>query len=262
MNNELKDIFNIQEVLKVHGYYDNSRISKEIYDYSVKSSTPLESILQRISKNEPWEYIKGECEFRGNIFKVNASTLIPRIESEQIIDILKDELRDTSTPFDGIIDVGTGSGCLVVSAAKELGRRYEYYATDISQEALNIAKENAEKILQEDYISFVKTNLLENLSLDPSKRYFIMANLPYIPTDQYLNLDSSVMDYEPRNALDGGELGTQYCLELIDQIQKKGLNATLLLEIEPSTISQFEKLNPTIINDLYDRKRFLLFRFS
>lgn len=261
MNNELKDIFHIQEVLKAHGYYDTSRISKDIYDSSIKSSTPLESILQRISKNEPWEYIKGECEFRDNIFKVNTSTLIPRIESEQIIDILKNEFRNTSTPFDGIIDVGTGSGCLIVSTAKELGKEYEYYATDISQEALNIAKENTQRILQEDRISFVKTNLLENLPLDPSKHYFIMANLPYIPTPQYLDLDNSVKDYEPRNALDGGELGTKYCLELIDQIKDKELHSTLLLEIEPSTISQFEKLNPTVINDLYDRKRFLLFRF-
>ena len=91
MNNNLKDIFHIQEVLKASGYYDISRIAQEIYDYSVESSTPLKSILKRISDNEPWEYIKGECELRGEIFKVNTSTLIPRIESEQIIDILKDK---------------------------------------------------------------------------------------------------------------------------------------------------------------------------
>jgi len=261
VNNELKDIFHIQEVLKAHGYYDISRISKEIYDYSIESSTPLESILKRISENEPWEYIKGECEFRGNIFKVNTSTLIPRIESEQIIDILKEEVENSSTPYDGIIDVGTGSGCLIISAVKELGKHYGYYATDISQEALNIAKENSQVILQESNIAFVKTNLLENLPLDLSRHYFIMANLPYIPTHQYLELDNSVKDYEPRDALDGGALGTQYCLELINQIKSKDLHATLLLEIEPSTISQFEEFNPTIIDDIYGRKRFLLLRF-
>jgi release factor glutamine methyltransferase len=61
--------------------------------FSQKSSTPLKSILAKISNGEPWEYIKGECEFRGENFKVNRSTLIPRIESEQMIDILKDELK-------------------------------------------------------------------------------------------------------------------------------------------------------------------------
>lgn len=262
MNNELKDIFHIQEVLKAHGYYDISRISKEIYDYSIKSSTPLESILQRISKNEPWEYIKGECEFRDNIFKVNTSTLIPRIETEQIIDILKEEIKNCSTPYDAIIDVGTGSGCLIISAAKELGKKYGYYGTDISPETLDMAQENAQEILQEDNIYFIETNLLENLPLDLSKHYFIMANLPYIPTHQYLELDNSVKKYEPRYALDGGELGTKYCSELIDQIKRKGLHPTLLLEVEPSTISQFEELNPTIIDDIYGRKRFLLFRFN
>ena len=182
MNNELKDIFHIQEVLKAHSYYDISRIAQEICDYSIQSSTPRESILKRISSNEPWEYIKGECEFRDNIFKVNTSTLIPRIESEQIIDILKDELKNTSIPFDGIIDVGTGSGCLIVSAAKELGKNYEYYSTDISEDTLDTAKANSKKILNSNRISFVNTNLIQDLPLDPSKHYFIMANLPYIPT--------------------------------------------------------------------------------
>lgn len=262
MNNELKDIFHIQEVLKDHNYYDISRISQEVYDYSIKSSTPLESILKRISNNEPWEYIKGECEFRGKVFSVNKYTLIPRIESEQIIDILKDELKNTSIPFDGVIDVGTGSGCLIISAAEELTREYEYYATDISEDTLNTAIANSKKILNSNSISFVKTNLIQDLPLDPSKHYFIMANLPYIPTKQYLELDKCVKDYEPQIALDGGNDGTQYCFELIDQIKKMKLHVALLLEIEPSTIDQFESLQPNIITDIFGRNRFLLFRFS
>ena len=262
MNNNLKDIFHIQEVLKTNGYYDISRISNEIYEYSLKSSTTLESILKRISNNEPWEYIKGECEFRGEIFKVNTSTLIPRIESEQIIDILKDELKNSSTPFNGIVDVGTGSGCLIVSAAKELGDKYGYYATDISQKALSIAKKNAQRILPSNKIDFVNTNLLEDLQLDTKKTYFIITNLPYIPTEQYLGLDRCVKDYEPQIALDGGNLGTKYYFELFEQIKGKGLCATLLCEIEPSTVDQFKSLQPEIIKDIYSRQRFLLFSFS
>lgn len=262
MNNNLKDIFHIQEVLKASRYYDISRIAQEIYDYSVKSSTPLESILKRISNNEPWEYIKGGCEFREEIFKVNTSTLIPRIESEQIIDILKNELKSSFTKFEEIIDVGTGSGCLIISAAKELGKKYKYYATDISQGALNIAKENSQRISPKNNISFVNTNLLEDLPLDIKKNYFIIANLPYIPTDQYLELDKSVRDYEPQIALNGGELGTKYYFELFEQIKRKSLRATLLFEIEPSTVSQFESLQPEVIKDIYGRQRFLLFSFS
>ncbi len=262
MNNELKEIFHIQEVLEANGYYDVSRIANEIYQFSIKSSTPLESILTKISHSEPWEYIKGECEFRGENFRVNQNTLIPRIESEQMIDILKDELKNTSTPYHGIIDVGTGSGCLIISAAKELGKIYEYFATDISQETLNIAQDNAAKIVPHTDIVFQKTNLINGLKLDFSKNYFILANLPYIPTKQYLKLDKCVKNYEPRTALDGGISGTKYCFELIEQIKSKRLHATLLLEIEPSTASQFGQLNPIGITDIYDRSRFLLFRFS
>jgi release factor glutamine methyltransferase len=221
----------------------------------------LKSILAKISNGEPWEYIKGECEFRGENFKVNRSTLIPRIESEQMIDILKDELKTSSAPYNGIIDVGTGSGCLIISTAKELGQIYKYYATDISQETLNTAQDNATKIVPHIDIVFQKTNLINELELDFNQNYFILANLPYIPTKQYLALDKCVKDYEPRIALDGGILGTKYCFELIEQIISKGLHATLLLEIEPSTASQFNQLNPTIITDIYDRSRFLLFRF-
>ncbi len=255
MNNELKDIFHIQEVLKANGYHDISRISNEIYRYSTDNSSSLEDILKRISNSEPWEYIKGECEFRDRSFKVNQYTLIPRIESEQIVDIVKNAIQNSPIPFTTIVDVGTGSGCLIISIAEELGSKYSYYATDISEDALSVAKQNAESSL---HIQFMNTNLIQDLELNPDGYHFIIANLPYIPTSQYLELGRSVKDFEPRDALDGGKNGTKYCFELIQQIKAKNIKGLLLLEIEPSTKNQFEKFSPVIIKDIYGRERFLL----
>lgn len=255
MDSELKDIFRIQEVLKACGYHDIFRIAKEVYEFSTESSTQLETVLKRISNNEPWEYIKGECEFRNKNFKVNQHTLIPRIESEQIVDIVKNKIQSSPIPFTTIVDAGTGSGCLIISIAKELGNKYKYYATDISKDALAVAKENTDSSLN---IQFVNTNLIQDLDLNPDGHYFIVANLPYIPTTQYLGLDRSVKDFEPRNALDGGKNGTKYCFELIQQIKAKNLKGLLLLEIEPSTMDQFKDFSPIIIKDIYERERFLL----
>ncbi len=260
MNNELQELFQIQKILESKHYYDISRIAREILEFSKKSSTSTLDILKRISNDEPWEYIKGEGEFRGNVFKVTTNTLIPRVESEQIVDIVKEECESSSTPFTNIIDVGTGSGCLIVSLRKELGEKYDYYATDISQKALNVAKQNEQNILGTEDIEFICTNLITNLQLNKDSYNFVVANLPYIPTNQYSELERCVKDFEPQIALDGGELGTKYIFELIQQCKEKRLRGKLLLEIEPSTIDQFEEFSPTIFKDIYGRERFLLIR--
>jgi len=254
----LQELFQIQKILESKHYYDTSRIAKEVLEFSQKSSTPIIDILNRISNDEPWEYIKGECEFRDNIFKVTTNTLIPRIESEQIVDIVKEEISNSSTPFTNIIDVGTGSGCLIVSLRKELDEKYDYYATDISQKALHVAKKNEQDILGNEDIEFICTNLITDLQLNKDSYNFVVANLPYIPTNQYSELDRCVKDFEPQIALDGGELGTKYIFELIQQCKKKMLLGKLLIEIEPSTLDQFEGFSPTIFKDIYGRDRFLL----
>ncbi len=267
MNNELQTLFQIQEALKNSGYYDISRVAKDILEYTQNNPLPLDTILERITLNEPWEYIKGEGEFRGQNFKLNNNTLIPRIETELMVDIAKQELQKSPTPYTHIVDVGTGSGCIIISLAKEIiekdtTKRYEYLATDISKDALDIAKTNKEKIIKQSPIEFVETNLLADLSFPKESFCMILANLPYIPTQQYLGLDKSVVDFEPRTALDGGENGIQYYEELLIQIAKKKLKGCAIFEIEPSTLESFKSLYPKVIKDQYDKERFILIRFS
>lgn len=268
MENKLKVIYQIQEVLKKYGYFDIGRISNEILEYATESNIAIEDILSRISNYEPWEYICGKADFYDNTFKINNSVLIPRIETEQIIDISKDFLRSNPS-YDCIVDIGTGSGCIIIFLAKIFCNKnnFKFIGIDISSKALKIAKENSVLHNVNENISFRKDYLLSNHSIENNS--LIIANLPYIPTDMYGDLDKSVKDFEPREALDGGKDGLKYYRELLEQLEKNNpskYSVTLLIEIEPSTIETVEELftqyKYRIIKDYRGLNRFLLIHFS
>lgn len=255
----LKILFHIQEVLKETGYFDISRIANEIYTYSIEKNIPLNLILERISNQEPWEYIQGFVDFRGRKFLVTKDTLIPRIESEQLVDIAKDLIlkNDIKT----VIDLGTGSGCLIISIAHEIENQLiTFVGIDISQAALNIAKKNGST----GKIYFYKKDLICKEELEDNT--LIVANLPYIPTKMYEELDRSVKEYEPRLALDGGSDGLLYYKRLIEQIRLSKKEIFLLIEIEPSTLTELTQATNNIpfevFKDFRKRNRFVLFNFS
>ena len=255
----LKEIFRIQNVLKESGYFDISRIAKEIYEYSTLNNIPLDSILERISNQEPWEYIRGFTEFRGKNFLVTKDTLIPRIESEQLVDIAMDliEKKDIKK----VIDVGTGSGCLIISIAEEVNKDdIEYIGVDISKEALKVAEKNDRK----NKVIFKQQDLINENDLEDST--LIVANLPYIPTGMYEKLERSVKDFEPKLALDGGEDGLLYYKKLVELITNSEKKILLLIEIEPSTLEDLKRyLEDTpikIFRDYRSKERFVLLHFS
>jgi len=255
VNNDLTLLYKIQSTLKTAGYHDISRISEEIISFLKKSTMSEEQLFRRLLTFEPWEYICGEAEFRGYKFFVTSNVLIPRIETEQIVDIAKENLEGIKN----IVDIGTGSGCIAISLAKELEDNIPIYSIDISIEALDIAKNNAELNNVKNKISFKQNNLLEGLACESPTLY--IANLPYIPTDMYNKLDKSVHDFEPKLALEAGNDGLKYYKELFEQIPNGNI---LIIEIEPSIIGNIKKIKePTrIIKDLRGLDRFLLFNFS
>ena len=114
MRNDIRELYRIQDVLKKVGYYDISRISKEVLDYVKVKKIPLDNVLNKIEEGEPWEYICKKTIFRNNTFYINENVLIPRIETEQIINIAKENLNGIKN----IVDIGTGSGCIIISLQK------------------------------------------------------------------------------------------------------------------------------------------------
>lgn len=272
MKENLKDIYRIQQILKESEYHDMSRISTEILDYCKENNTSLDRILIRIKNHEPWEYVKREAEFCGNKFLVSRNTLIPRIETEQIVSIVDEFSRENPT-YNSVIDVGTGCGCIIISLAKILcnKKNLKFFAIDNNSAALRVAKINSVLHKVNRKVLFLKDNLISDFQERVSP--IIVANLPYIPTYMYKNLEKSVINFEPKSALDGGKNGLKYYKRLLKQIEEKikskifKKEVTLLIEIEPSTLINVRRLFKKaskfkVIKDYRGKNRFCLIHFS
>jgi len=204
----------------------------------------LNLIKQRI-KNVPIAYLIGEKEFYGLNFKITKDTLVPRPASEKLVDKAIETLKENPKAI--LIDVGTGSGCLIISVLKNLKIKIKLtVAIDISKKALTVARLNAKK--HKVKVQFLQGNLLKPVlkKIKAKSRLIIIANLPYL-TKQEIKKELSIQK-EPRRALDGGEDGLKYYRQLVKQIKKlqdvKNISATLIAEINPWQKSKFRKIWP------------------
>jgi len=160
-----------------------------------KRNTIRNYIQRRGKKREPLQYILKEWEFYGYPMNVDSRVLIPRQDTEILVDQCKKLLEKEQFPK--ILDMGTGSGAISISLGKEIDKS-EVLGVDISEEALEVANSNKELNLAKN-VSFIKSNLFENINY---KSYnLIVSNPPYIPVDEYENLMPEVKIYEPKNAL-------------------------------------------------------------
>lgn len=166
---------------------------------------PLRDLLKRRGEGEPLQHLLGDVEFRDQTFKSDARALIPRPETEELVDHAKAALKKSGRGNLRILDVGTGSGVIGLSLALELSDLIsETVLADISPEALTLAKENAEN-LNAPNVKFLQTDLFENVE---GKFHLIAANLPYIASKEITALAIEVQK-DPVLALDGGEIGTE-----------------------------------------------------
>lgn len=164
----------------------------------------FEALVARRRLGEPIAYLTGEKEFYGLKLKVDRRALIPRPETEELV------LEALKLNPSSVADIGTGSGAIALALAAHLPKA-KLYASDISDEALDLARENAELLKLTSRIRFLKGNLLESL---PEPVALIVANLPYIMTDWVKNLTPEIREFEPEMALDGGTDGLKWYREL------------------------------------------------
>lgn len=244
----------VQDELTKLKYPDAQRVSKEIVQFSRDPKEIVEIIL-RLKANEPWEQIKGWAEFFGLRLKVTKDTLIPRIETEELVQLALKVVKPNST----IIDVGTGTGVIIIALAKRLGDMYKFVATDISKKALKVAKENIETLGVE--VKTYEADLIKDIPVKAP--YMIIANLPYIPTPDYNKLDASVKEYEPKIALEGGKDGNRDIYRLLEQLTKP-LPYEILLELHPESMKNLleycktlAEYTPHVIKDFRGMDRFL-----
>ena len=154
--------------------------------------------LNRLNKKEPVQYIIASCSFYNLTFKVNPSVLIPRSETEELVDwILKDMQEKKPDKKITILDIGTGSGCIAISLAKHISNA-EIWALDISKKALTIAKENTDT--NKVSIKFLQQDILKNPHL-PQKFDLIVSNPPYVRDLEKELIHENVKEFEPSTAL-------------------------------------------------------------
>jgi release factor glutamine methyltransferase len=170
---------------------------------------PLRELVKRRSEGEPLQHLLGTVEFCGHVFLCDKRAMVPRPETEQLVELVRSAIRN---PQSAILDVGTGSGVIALSLAAELPEA-NILAVDISDDALALARENATRLNLSGQVQFLKSRLLENV-----ERAFdlIVANLPYISARDRETLSPEVL-HDPEIALFAGERGDELVRELIAQ---------------------------------------------
>ena len=255
---ELNSIFNLlaEDYLKI----PRSKIllANEIY-LNESNQNLFSSALERLKTHEPIQYILGKTTFMDLEFKVNSSVLIPRPETEELVRLMLKEDLDGKE----ILDIGTGSGCIAISLAKNF-LNAKVTALDISENAIDVAKKNAE--LNNVEIEFIKADIFEYLT---DKKYdVIVSNPPYVLESEKSLIKNNVLDFEPELAL---FVEDKKPLKFYDSIINfsnfyLNKNGTIFFEINNLQSSQLKKsLNNQRIKSLvfkdYDGKnRFLIVR--
>jgi release factor glutamine methyltransferase len=172
---------------------------------------PLRELVRRRGEGEPLQHLLGTVEFCGHTFLCDKRAMVPRPETEQLVELLEPEIRGRKSEL-SIIDVGTGSGVIALSLAAKFPEA-EVFAVDVSEEALALAGENAERLGLTGRVQFTQGNLLEK----NSERFdLIVANLPYIAMQDRSSLSPEVL-HDPGVALFGGERGDEMVCALIEQ---------------------------------------------
>jgi len=225
------------------------------------------ALVARRAAGEPTQYLTGKQEFWGLEFEVTPAVLIPRAETEHVVEVALERLgargikinmtTGLPSPQLQIADVGTGSGCIAVALAHELPHA-EVLATDISDAALEVARRNASRHGLGDRVQFLQTDLLES-EKEADSFDLIASNPPYVARNESHELPREVREHEPASALFGGPTGAEIYPRLIEQaaaaLRHRGI---LVLElgydsldhVRPLLYGQAAWVNVSVTNDL------------
>ena len=184
----------------IEEYLDLQRIDFSLQPNKIIENTDFlkfEKALNRLKKEEPIQYILGKTEFYGYPFLVTKDTLIPRPETEELVEWILQELEFQKKKKTSILDIGTGSGCIAISLAKK-NKNLSVSAIDVSKEALEIAKQNAK--LNEVNINLIEKDILLTKELDTAFDV-IVSNPPYVRELEKVEIKNNVLQNEPHSAL-------------------------------------------------------------
>jgi release factor glutamine methyltransferase len=224
----------------------------------------IDILVARRAQNEPIAYILVNKEFFGFNFMVNKNVLIPRPESEYLVEQSLDYLKNHRSKLKTVLDMGTGSGCIIVSILRQLKEEkskltISAFAVDNSAEALKVALQNAKNNGTLN-IDFIESNLFSNI--DPEAKFdLIIANLPYVPED---GADKST-EFEPKDAIIAADNGTAIIKKFLGEAKDhlKDMDSLILIELDPRNAEELQKFakkagyKADLVEDLADKKRYM-----
>ena len=234
------------EYIISHGLKMKSRMDIDLNFEKPLTDAELDVLRQMVARRanrEPLQHIIGDTSFRGFIIKCDKRALVPRPETEMLVDMAKERLKGIETPF--IVEVGTGTAAISIACAKEIAGA-KVLATDISEDALSLARENAEvnklgSNTEGSNLTFAQGDLLDAVTGEAlrqaqcpcdAKIDCLIANLPYIPDSEKGKLQPEVDKFDPALALYGGPDGLSLVRKLLQQTEGKlNAGASILLEI-------------------------------
>lgn len=259
------------------------------YALDAETEAKAQDYFTRRAQHEPVAYITGHKEFYGRDFLVTPDTLIPRPETEHLVERAIADLRLKIADWKSgpkkkiaVADVGTGSGNIIISIASELAEKnlqseicnlkFTFHAVDTSCAALTIAEKNAKKHNVDDIISFREGSLLEPIfpELKAADGIIIAANLPYLSEEIYQSSADDVKAFEPESALVSDQAGLGHYYRLLDQTAILGKPTLLFLEISPEQspvikrylAERFPQTEASIRQDLSGRDRIVEIHIS
>lgn len=253
--------------IEVYAYFDRPLSDDE--------RTVLRESLKARAEGAPLQYACKEATFRHLDLFVSPAVLIPRPETEMLVELVLERLPESTEKDDEFLmcDIGTGSGCIALSCAFERSDT-RVFASDISSEALLVAKKNAETYSLLNRVSFFQGSLAQPLFDYCDQEHIchidaLVSNLPYIPTSGMETLPGEVKNFEPHLALHGGEDGLELFVKLIDEVEaflKTGTITVMALELDERNVEKAAELlkqknlfdTVEVMNDLATRPRFLL----
>lgn len=240
---EIKTICSLA-TLHVCGYSRSYYLLHKSTDLTLSQETALIRILDELRFGKPLQHVLGEAEFYGMRFKVNSAVLVPRPETEELVDWIIKSVTAGEISSAHILDIGTGSGCIPVSLKKSFPWS-EVFAIDISEDALKIAKQNC--MLNDVQLNLIRADILEsNLIISDTRFNIIVSNPPYITQSEKEDMRQNVLQYDPHEALFVPDTNPLLFYEAITLFSLNNLtdDGVLFLEINesfgPETVALLE----------------------
>lgn len=226
----------------------------------------IKAIIERLKKHEPLQYIFGKTEFYSLPMLINPAVLIPRPETEELIDIIIKRHKNNNQEI-RVLDIGTGSGCIAIALKKHISN-CEVFAIDISEAALQTARQNAATNNTE--ITFINVNILNNSDIEKKIKAInfdvIVSNPPYVTKKEKQSMQNNVLDYEPHSALFVPDSNPLLYYKAISRFAVQYLknDGELYFEINPFYAAELSNFlsksgfnNINVLNDLSGKKRFV-----